>query len=361
MDILQVCPFTLQEVGGVQEHVRRISEQLARRHNVTVYSTDSRSKFPRCEVINGVRIKRFRRYAPRDAFIFSLDMLLQLRKTHFDVVHGHSYHDFPMHFSAVAKCRKFVVTTHFHGVGHTPFTASLVRLLKPFGRATLEKADTIVAVSEYEKELLLRQFGFDPSKVHVIPNGIDFRELSGLTRRNHSFKSILCVGWLLPYKGMQHIVEVLPRLENDVVLEIVGRGPMRHYLEERAKALKVFDRVRFYDYLQRSELWQKYLDANVFVLTSYQEAYSLVVAESLAAGTPCVVADTSALSEWIDNESCFGVSVPIHLDELAKKINYILDNGIDKQSMKKWVGTKILDWSDVTDRLETVYESNLRN
>lgn len=357
MDILQVCPFTYEDVGGVTEHVRRISEGLARRHNITVYATDSRSEFPRCEVIKGVKVERFKGYSPKMSYFFSLGMLLRLRKADFDVVHGHCYHAFPIHFSTLAKRRKFVATTHFHGAGHSAFRDSLIGLLKTFGANTLRKADKVIAVSEYEKSLILKQFGFLSGKVVVIPNGVDLSEFSGLTSQKHDFKSILYVGWLQWYKGVQYIIEVLPRLGRDVILEIVGRGPLRPSLEKRARALRVDDRVRFYENLPRSELLQKYVDADVLVLLSFYEAYSLVVAEALAAGTPCIVADNSALSEWVDNESCFGVSVPVDLAELARVISGVLDDRVDRRVMKKWIGTKILDWADVTTRLETIYES----
>ena len=356
MDILQVCPFSYDEPGGVVEHIRNISERLARRHNVTVYATDSKSRSPRCEVINGVRVERFRRFAPSNAYFFSLEMFLTLAKADFDVVHAHCYHAFPLHFSTLAKRRKFVVTTHFHGVGHSVFRDSLIRLLKPFGERTLKKADKIVAVSEYERSLIRKQFGIDSTKIVTVPNGVDLSAFLGLRRQNHDFRSILYVGYLLGYKGVQCLVEVLPRLGDDVVLEIVGKGPLRRFLERRAGELKVLERVKFYEYLPRRELLQKYVDADVFVLLSMYEAYSLVVAEALAAGTPCIVADTSALCEWVDNQSCFGVGVPFSLGELAGVINGVLDGCVDRQVTKKWIGTKILDWNDVAKQLENIYE-----
>jgi glycosyltransferase involved in cell wall biosynthesis len=79
------------------------------------------------------------------------------------------------------------------------------------------------------------------------------------------------------------------------------------------------------------------------------------VAEALAAGTPCVVANTSALTEWVDNRTCFGVNSPINLKELASQINRALDSGVDKADTEKWVGKKILDWNKVVERLEKVY------
>jgi len=283
-------------------------------------------------------------------------MLLRLKKAEFDVVHGHCYHAFPMHFSALAKCKRFVVSTHFHGVGHSVFRDSLVRLLKPFGKRTLEKADCVVAVSEYEKNLLIRQFGLDPEKIVVIPCGVDFSEFRGLRRRKRSFKSILYVGNLVGYKGVQCLVEILPHLSEDVVLEIVGKGPLKPFLEKRTRELGFSNRVKFYQDLPRRELLQKFVDADVFVLPSKYEAYSMAVAEALMAGTPCILNNFSALREWCDDEICFGIDFSVSADKLAKFICNILEKELTNVFIsKKWLGSKILDWDDVVERLEHMY------
>jgi glycosyltransferase involved in cell wall biosynthesis len=355
MRILQVCQDSYGETGGISVHVRSISERLAKKYDVTVYAADCESRYPRFELRNGVKVERFKCYAPSNAYFFSLEMLLRMRRVEFDVVHAHGYHGLPMHLAGFAKCSKFVVTTHFHGVGHSTFRNCLIRLFKPIGKRTLTKADEIIAVSEYEKALLCKQFKLPENRIDVVPNGVDFSEFSGIGKRFHDFKSVLYVGYLLGYKGAHYLVEVLPKLADNVILEIVGTGPIKPLLEKRAKELNVFERVKFYENLPRGELLQMYADADVFVLLSKHEAYSLAVAEALTSGTPCIVADTSALSEWVDNESCFGVSLPIDLNEVARLINRVLDNRIDKTSMNKWVGTKILDWSQVAEKLESIY------
>jgi glycosyltransferase involved in cell wall biosynthesis len=359
--ILQVYmgPYKTDSGGGVSVYVRSISERLAKRHDVTVFATAKRG-LPRSEVVNGVKVLRFRRYAPSGAYSFSWDMLLELRRTDFDVVHGHCYHAFPLHFSALAKRKIFVVSPHFHGVGHSVFRDSLIRLFKPFGERTLRAADKIVAVSEYEKNLLCGQFRLDAEKVVVIPCGVDFWEFEGLRRRRRGFRSVLYVGNLLGYKGVQFLVEVLPRLPGDVVLEIVGKGALKPFLEKRARELGVFDRVKFFEDLPRHELLQLFVDADVFVLLSRYEAYSMSVAEALTAGVPCVVADTSALSEWIDNETCFGISFPTTRSRLANLLNYVLESEVNKRFATRKVIGKIVDWNEVTERLEDVYEGSKR-
>ena len=92
------------------------------------------------------------------------------------------------------------------------------------------------------------------------------------------------------------------------------------------------------------------------VLLSEHEAYSLVVAEALAANTPCIVADGSALHEWIDEKNCFGIKLPVNLDQLKDRIQYLTSN--TKKILKsKIIDEKLLDWKDVTLKIMEIYES----
>jgi glycosyltransferase involved in cell wall biosynthesis len=343
--------------GGVGEHVWNIAVRLAKRHDVTLFGLNPHGKYPQYEVIDGVKVERFRHFYPSDSYYFSLELPLRLRHVEFDVVHGHGYHAFPMHFAALAKCKKFVVTTHFHGEGHSVFRNSLFALFEPFGKTTLRKANNVVAVSRFEKHLLCERLGLDDGKIVVIPNGLDLSEFANLKRQNHGSRSVLYVGRLEFYKGVHYLVEVLPKLSKDTVLEIVGKGPLRKLLEERAKQLGVSERVKFYQNLPRNELLQRYVNASVLVLLSRFEAYSIVVAEALAAGTPCVVANTTALSEWINNKSCFGVDFPINLDELAELVERVSNTRFGNRLIDDVIGGKILDWDQVVENLEDVYEN----
>jgi glycosyltransferase involved in cell wall biosynthesis len=356
--ILQVCPDSYSEIGGISFHVKSISERLAKRHDVTVFATNARGLLPWREIVNGVKVERFRAYAPTNAYMFTVDMPLRMRKERFDVVHAHGYHAIPLHLARFAKGDCFVATTHFHGAGHSSFRNALIRLLKPFGRDTLNKADAIVAVSDFEKALICHDFDFQEEKVRVIPNGVDFSEFEGLRKQNHESSTILYVGYLAAYKGPQYLVEVLPKLPKDVILKIVGNGPIKPLLEKRASQLSVSDRVQFYSNVPKKVLIQMYADADVFALLSRYEAYSMVVAEALAARTPCIVARTSALTEWEDDSTCFGVDFPINLDKLVEQINYVLSAGSVDTDFRKWYDRKILDWDQVAEKLETLYISN---
>lgn len=347
MRILQVSVGYSPPLGGIAEHVKNISERLARKHEVTVFTHNYRGLLPKEEKIHGVLVRRFRSFSPYAAYHFSPTMIRELRKSEFDIVHGHGYHALPLYFSRYAKRKRFVVTTHYHGHGHTAFRDFLLRLYKPFGKRIFAEADAIISVSNYEKELLIKDFGLDEDKIWLIPNGINLPEFSHQEVLEKT-KSILYVGRLEQYKGVQYIIQALPLLGDDYRLEIVGRGTYETELQRLAAKLELSQRVRFNQFLPRSELLKMYNRAGVFVLLSQSEAFSIVVAEALASKTPCVVANTSALREWVDNRNCFGVDYPIDIAQLAKAIS--------KAKGKRVTGVRLWDWDDVVQELEKIYD-----
>ncbi len=347
MRILQVCPGYFPAIGGVEEHVKNIAERLALDYEVTVFTADPSRKLPKEEMVNRVLIKRFRSFSPDNSYHFSFEMAKELKNSEFNIVHGHNYHAFPLFFSQYAKRTNFIVTPHYHGQGHSSLSNFFLKLYKPFGSQLFQKADSIITVSEYEKELLVRDFPLNESRIQIIPNGIDKSEFKDLSQIAKEPRTILSVGRLEEYKGFQHIIASLTMLDKDYLLKIVGKGPYKANLVTQVNKLGLTDRVTFYQDLSRVELLQMYARASVFVLLSKLEAFSIVVAEALAAKTPCIVANTTALSEWVDNKNCFGVDYPINTGGLAKLINQVA--GTQIKDVKIW------DWDAVVERLERIY------
>jgi glycosyltransferase involved in cell wall biosynthesis len=352
MKILQVCPKYFPSIGGVEEHVKNVSERLARQHDITVFTCDPSGKLCKEEEINGVLVRRFKSFSPGDAYHISFEMAKEFKKTEFDIVHGHNYHAFPSYFSRNAKAGKRVVNPYYHRHGHTPVRNFLIKLYKPLGKKILESADKIIAISHYEEELLLKDFAIEKGKLAVIPPGIHLAEMGDLAGVRKEPKTILYVGRLEEYKGVQHIIQALPVLDKDFHLEIVGKGQHKANLVAQISRLRLNDRVKFYENLPRQELLKMYARAGVFVLLSKHESFSIVVAEALAAGTPCIVADTSALTEWVDDKNCFGICYPVNQGALAELINEVTG--------KKVADVKIWDWDEVAERIAGQYEDGCK-
>lgn len=128
---------------------------------------------------------------------------------------------------------------------------------------------------------------------------------------NADMPSILTCGRLEPYKGHHVLLEACALLSRPVRCVLVGEGPQRARLEERARELGIADRVEFTGPLPQRELAQRYAQADLFVLASVilersgkRDVIPNVLAEAMAMEVPVVASDVSGVSELItDGES----------------------------------------------------------
>ena len=352
MKILQVCPGYFPAIGGVEEYVRNISERLAKEHEVTVFAADPSGELTQEERINGVLVRRFKSFSPSGAYHISFQMLGELKKAEFDIVHGHNYHAFPLFFSRYARRKRFIVTPYYHGHGSTLLRDFLIKIYKPIGKKSLIEADRVIALSNYEKKLLIQKFSIDNDKIVVIPSGINLKEFKDLKIAIGKPNTILCVCRLEEYKGVQYIIHALPLLDASFRLEIVGNGSFKGHLTRLSSQLGLEERIDFYQDLPREELLHSYAAADLLVLLSKYESFAIVVAEALASKTPCIVANTSALQEWVDNKYCFGIDYPIRIDQLARLIEEVIGREVKE--------AKLYDWDRVVEELLIIYEDMVK-
>ena len=353
MKIVQVCPRYYPDIGGVETHVQEISERLAKRgFEVVVLCTDPTGKRRNTEMINGVSVRRFRSFAPNNAFFFAPQIYFHLKRTNCDLIHAHSYHALPAFLAAMAKDdRRFVFTPHYHGRGHTPLRNFLLRPYRFLGSKIFESADKVIFVSLYERRLAERDFDIPDNKINRIINGIILEEFEEGCR-DRDAKKILYIGRLEEYKGVQHIIEALPSLR-DYRLVIVGQGPYEDELKKLAEDLGVGDRVEWLKNLSREDLLDQYRTAGIFVMLSSFEAFGITVAEALASGTPCIVATGSALEEFVDGKACVGVKRPINTKELAEKIEELSGKTVSGSDLLR---EKIKSWDEVVSQHIRLYE-----
>lgn len=341
--------------------MEEISKRLVKRgFEVEVLTIDTTGELESKCVLNGVKIRRFESWQSRkiSEVYYPSGMLKQYllkNSNKYDIVHAHNYHALPALYAAQTKSsNKFVFTPHYHGEG-SYFFRNLLHIPYKFflGRGIFESADRVICVSNYEKNLVLNNIGVDEKKVTVIPNGVDLDEFKDILSKPKSFRSILYVGRLEKYKGIQYILKALPRLDEDFIVEIVGVGPYKAELIELATNLGVDSRVRFYENLSREQLLQKYVDADVFVILSLRESYGICVAEALSSGTPCIVLNSSALREWVDENSCFGIDYPPNIDVLVKLIRKVIGKIVDYKGIRK----RVPSWNYVAEKVSKIYES----
>jgi glycogen(starch) synthase len=112
------------------------------------------------------------------------------------------------------------------------------------------------------------------------------------------------VGRLVPGKGVQYLLEAIPRIRRafpDLIITIVGDGPYRPELERLCASLELITMTRFIGSQPRSRLSELYAETDVVVIPSLSEVFPYVALEAAAAGTPIVATTVGGIPEILAN------------------------------------------------------------
>ncbi len=154
-----------------------------------------------------------------------------------------------------------------------------------------EKLDKILAVSDFEREILQKHFGAK-AKVDTLLNPVD--HAASEIQSPAASQTYLWIGRMTLEKDGITPAQVCRDL--NLPLCFVGDGPLRKTIEEANP------NASFLGWLEPEAVKKEQRNARAMILSSkWHETASLVVLECLAAGIPCVVPDTSAAISWIDD------------------------------------------------------------
>jgi glycosyltransferase involved in cell wall biosynthesis len=157
-----------------------------------------------------------------------------------------------------------------------------------------------IAISNSVRESLLR-LGVEPGRVVVVPSGIDVVRFASLSRdgddpwglRRRGRWVVGCVGQLSREKNHGLLLDAFARVGREVPeahLLVVGDGPLRSALEQRATTLGIASQVTFAGRLE--DVVPAYAAFSVFALASDREGLCTSMLDAMAAGVP--VATTAA-------------------------------------------------------------------
>ncbi len=224
---------------------------------------------------------------------------------------------------AARKNQKNIVSVYtihgFHPAHYTnPLTRHLTLQMEKYflSRCT----DRLIFVSEsdwqiFEKKIVPRANKLHPAflkKSRLIPNGVSFNDKNSFPSREQARKElnipsgayvILSVSRLNYQKAVHILVEATALLKDSVpnlVVLIVGDGPLQNKLEKLAEASGAGRNIRFLGYNEQPD--RLYAAADILVLTSLWEGLPLVLLEGAAAGLPLVATKVPGTVDVIEDD-----------------------------------------------------------
>jgi L-malate glycosyltransferase len=232
--------------------------------------------------------------------------------------------------------------------------------LKPLFRRIWKSARFVVTNSIGLRALAHE---FDSTvEVSVIPNGVDTLEFAPDDSHDRESGHILCVSRLVERKGVQHLIEAMPRVIQAVPsahLTVVGEGNMDERLKRRCAETQLAESVHFLGYVNHEKLPGLYRKAQVLVQPSFFEGMSNTVLEAMASGLPIVVSGGGSEELYRNN----AIHVPYGDQEhLAVALIELLSNERARAKMAKQSRQLALQysWNAVANQYIELYKMTAR-
>jgi len=187
-------------------------------------------------------------------------------------------------------------------------------------RWRFQNARALFPWSQWAADSMIRDYGADPQKVHIIPPGIDLKKWKYISRDNAgNITHIFFVGGGFKRKG------------GDLLLRWAERTKARNWMLHmvtRDAVQPPCECVRIYNGMSPNdpELMELYRQADIFILPTLGDCYSLASMEAMATGLPVIVSAVGGIPDII-HEGETGFLVPPGDEEaLAHRLEFLIAN-----------------------------------
>jgi len=219
-----------------------------------------------------------------------------------------------------------------------------------------------VAVSPRVATELQSLYAVPPSRIRVIPNGIDLARFrldpdARLTIRREfgipaDARLLLFAGHEFRRKGLAHAIGALERLGSDVWMLVVGSDNPAPY---RKLPTNAGNRLVFAG--ARSDMPALYAAADAFVLPTAYETFSLVCMEAMACSVPVFATPVGGIEDYLV-DGINGYQIAPNADDIAGKISRAFSDAALIQRMRDGARATALNYG--WDHVGTQYIELLR-
>lgn len=239
-------------------------------------------------------------------FVMNKNKLLnRIRAFQPDLLHAHAPSgnaDFMV--AGFSKALRIPLVFSYHVVPfqkRTPIDLAMYAYFR-LAEKTMANADALICPTRQIEQALRRSRLIDSRAIHIVPYGVDtdtYRPRA--SKRPGKLLRMLFVGRIHPEKGMGLLLKAMLLLNRDYELTIIGNSPYVKYYQSRYHMTA--PHVVWKDWIDSpEELATFYSEADITVFPSlWEEAFGLVVTESMACATPVVAFDYATSKEIIDH------------------------------------------------------------
>ncbi len=320
-------------IGGAEIAAYNIAKHLAARkyevhvitRNDVIRINGKKRALQRNESSNGFVIHRiFCSKVPIFRFathiIFGLREIIHLKP---DVIHGQqiSPNGLIAVLGGIILRKKSVV----YARGSEIYNASTL-YLRSIAQYVVSHADTVLGVSN---DLTMRMQRLWPQiPISTLTNGLDTNKYFHDYTTKPTIELIF-VGRLVKNKGALDAIKALAHYKDHsppIMLTIIGSGPQENFLKKESKLLGVQDYIRFLGKVAPEKIPKILSRADIFVLPSLWEGFSLAILEAMASSLPILASRTTTLRELVQDHLNGLLHSPGNVAELTLNLEVLIQN-----------------------------------
>ena len=263
---------------------------------------------------------------------------------------------------------------HFHGPwaaesvieGNATAAGSIKAALERF---IYHRGDSFIVLSSAFKELLAG-YGVEPSRIRIIPMGIDTRFFTPAADRQDARAAL---GWpadarvfftarrLINRVGLMQLLDatrIVRATNENVLVKIAGKGPLRADLEAAIRAQGLTDCVELLGFVSEEDLVRCYQAADVTILpTQSLEGFGTIISESLACGTPVIVTPVGGMPEAVAPLDPDLITRSAAAEDIADAMERVVRGALALPSRERCrtFAERNYDWAIVYDKVRSVF------
>jgi glycosyltransferase involved in cell wall biosynthesis len=271
--------------------------------------------------------------------------------------------------------RQFPLVVHFHGPWAEESAVQENATARNAAKRWIEnlvyrRAERAIVLSNAFAELLANAYRFPRERIDIIPGGVDLQRFqtalsceAARERLNWPIDRpiIVAVRRLVPRMGLENLLTAMRDIRRhipDIQLMIAGRGMLAPQLQAQIAAQNLEQNVRLLGFVRDEDLPLVYAAADLSVVpTVALEGFGLIAAESLAAGTPCLVSPIGGLPEVVAPLSERLVLPSAAPADIAEAVVSALRGDLilpDRTSCQAYAAA-MFDWRVIASRVAGIY------
>ena len=283
-------------------------------------------------------------------------------KEEFEVIHGHDW-------TSVLACTKVKAKTgkpyiyHVHALEFDRSGENVNPLVYEIEKYGLQRADRIIAVSYYTKNMIVYRYGINPGRIAVVHNAVTQKEGTEFLRikKDEKRKLVLFLGRITFQKGPDYFVEAANLVIKSIPhvhFIMAGTGDMLPRMIERVAELGISRYFSFPGFLRGEEVERMYALSDLYVMPSVSEPFGISPLEAMLYDVPVIISKQSGVAEVLHH----AIKVDFwDVQELAHKMIALLSYPVVAEEMTKNAREELkkLRWEKAAAKIIALYREVL--